>query len=102
MRINFSRLKDEVRGYETTLLMRLLPHGNRQGREYVCLNPTRHDSRPGSFKINLRTFAWADFATGDKGRDVISLWAYVRGINNLEAAKEILTILGKDMRHVRT
>ena len=31
-------------------------------REYVALNPTRADKRAGSFKINLQTGRWADFA----------------------------------------
>ena len=46
-----------------------------EGHEYVARNPTRADRRPGSFKINLRTGRWADFATGDKGGDPVSLAA---------------------------
>lgn len=80
MRINFSQAKQAIRGYEAALLCRLLPDGEHNGCEYVALNPTRHDTKQGSFKINLRTFKWSDFATGDRGGDIISLWAYVRGI----------------------
>ncbi len=57
------------------LLRRWLPDGRIRCDEYVALNPTRADRRPGSFKINLRTGRWADFATGDGGGDVISLGA---------------------------
>jgi hypothetical protein len=45
------------------LLQRWLPKGRRIGNEWVALNPTRADSNPGSFKVNLRTGRWADFAT---------------------------------------
>src|SRR5689334_21721556 len=34
------------------ILGRWLPHGRRQGPEYVALNPTRNDQRLGSFRIN--------------------------------------------------
>ena len=54
------------------VLTRLIPGGKILGHEYVALNPTRNDRRPGSFKINLRSGHWADFATGDKGGDPIS------------------------------
>jgi hypothetical protein len=53
----------------------------------VALNPLREDSRPGSFKVNLRTGRWADFATGDKGGDAISLLAYLRRLPQAEAAR---------------
>ena len=51
------------------LIPRWLPHGRRMGSEWVALNPTRADRRLGSFKVNLRTGRWADFATGDAGGD---------------------------------
>ncbi len=43
-----------------------LPDGRQQGCEWVALNPRRNDSHLGSFKVNLRTGRWADFATGDR------------------------------------
>ena len=46
------------------------------------MNPTRPDRRAGSFKVNLRTGRWADFATGDKGGDAVSLAAYLSGFAN--------------------
>ncbi len=76
------------------LLARWLPEGKREGNEYVARNPTRGDSRPGSFKINLRTGKWADFATGDKGGDVISLAAYLHRLSQVEAARKLTAMLG--------
>ena len=77
------------------LLLRWLPGGRTEGAEYVARNPTRHDRRLGSFKINLRTGRWADFATGDKGGDVVSLIAYLTGTGQGEAARRLATMLGK-------
>jgi hypothetical protein len=61
----------------------------------VALNPTRSDTKSGSFKINLKTGKWGDFATGDRGGDLISLWAYIKDIGQYEAMKQIKTLLGR-------
>jgi len=92
-RINFEKVKQHARGYEEVLLRRILPHAVKQGYEYVSINPTRPDRNLGSFRINAHTFKWADFATGDAGGDIISLWAYVRRTSQATAAKEIMHIL---------
>ena len=68
--------------------------GNVCGREYVTLNPTRPDRRAGSFKVNLHTGRWADFATGDKGGDVVSLAAYLFGLRQSDAARRLADALG--------
>jgi hypothetical protein len=79
------------------ILARWLPRGRIVGREYVALNPTRSDERMGSFKVALsgpRAGAWADFATGDKGGDVISLAAYLTHSTQVEAARQLSVMLG--------
>lgn len=76
------------------LLRRWLPDGGRQGREWVALNPKRPDKRPGSFRINLLTGRWADFAVGARGGDLISLAAYLFSISQLDAAKRVAYMLG--------
>lgn len=68
--------------------------GKNQGREYLTLNPTRTDTKAGSFTINRDSGAWADFATGDKGGDLVSLAAYLRGIKQGEAAAMLAEFLG--------
>lgn len=95
MLINFPELKQNLRGYELVILHHLLPNGRKQGCEYVALNPTRVDRNLGSFRININTQKWADFATEDRGSDLVSLWAYVRNINQVEAATQILKLLGR-------
>lgn len=78
------------------LLARWLPDGRQIGGEWIARNPRRADRSPGSFKVNLRTGRWADFATGDKGGDVISLAAYLAGIGQAEAARELARALGTE------
>lgn len=76
------------------LVKRWLPDGKRKGAEWVSVNPTRDDKRAGSFKINLITGRWADFATGDRGGDPIGLAAYLFRLRQIEAARNISDMLG--------
>jgi hypothetical protein len=83
------------------LLARWLPGGKRHGHEYLARNPRRRDRRPGSFSINMISGRWADFATGDRGGDVISLAAFVAGIGQYEAAERLADMLGVEARRGR-
>jgi len=74
-----------------------LPDGKLQGQEWVALNPTRPDRNKGSFRINIKTGRWGDFATDDKGGDVISLFAYLDGCSQTEAARQLIKLAG--LRH---
>ncbi len=76
------------------LVRHWLPDGKRQGSEWVARNPKRDDQSPGSFSINLESGAWADFATGDRGGDIVSLVAFLDGCTQLEAAKRVSIYLG--------
>jgi len=71
-----------------------LPDGKIRNGEWIACNPTRNDRNPGSFTINIRTGKWADFATGDRGGDVVSLYAYLEGLSQYEAAKQLSIALG--------
>jgi hypothetical protein len=80
------------------LLARWLPDGRREGDEYLARNPRRQDRHLGSFKINLTCGAWADFATSDRGGDVVSLAAYLAGTSQGGAARELARMLGLEKR----
>lgn len=77
-----------------TLLGQWLSDGRRNGHEYSATNPLRADKKRGSFSINLNTGAWGDFATDDKGGDLISLYAYLNGMEQLDAAVELADLIG--------
>jgi hypothetical protein len=92
--VNFKAINEKALPYLPSLVQRWLPDGIRRGHEWIARNPTRADRRPGSFSINLRTGRWADFATGDKGGDVVALAAYVFGTGQAEAARTLAQALG--------
>jgi len=94
MRLNFETINKAALMALPSLVGRWLPNGKRLGGEWVALNPRRADRRPGSFRVNLRTGKWADFATGDKGGDPVSLAAYLSGQKQAEAARNLAAMLG--------
>jgi hypothetical protein len=96
--LNFRDINAAALATLPTLLARWLPDGRREGNEYVARNPRRPDRHPGSFKINMTRGAWADFATGDRGGDVISLAAFLAGTSQGEAARELARMLGLETR----
>ena len=75
--IAFQRIAAAARANCAAIVMQWLPQGKRHGIEWCALNPRRNDRRIGSFRINLRTGAWADFAIDERGGDLISLAAYL-------------------------
>jgi hypothetical protein len=94
LRVDFDRINRCALAVLPALLERWLPGGRREGWEYVALNPTRLDRHLGSFRINVRTGRWADFATGDRGGDVVSLAAYLSDLKQSEAVKKLAGMLG--------
>lgn len=74
------------------LLAQWLPDGRLYGREWIALNPTRADRRVGSFRINIDSGFWADFATDDRGGDPISLYAYLNRLSQVVAARELAAL----------
>jgi hypothetical protein len=87
--LDFAAINSAALSALPVLCARWMPGGKRIGREYVAKNPTRPDRRAGSFKVNLQTGRWADFATGDKGGDAVSLAAYLFRLRQSEAARRL-------------
>lgn len=87
--IDFNQLKAQMD--PRRLIPEWLPDGKQQGNEWVARNPTRQDKRPGSFSVSLVTGKWSDFATGDSGNDLISLWAYLHHHGKqINAARDLM------------
>ena len=93
-RIAFGRIAAAALGRSDTIARRWLPDGRREGAEWSSRNPLRDDRKRGSFKINLDTGKWSDFATGDCGADLISLGAYLHRLSQSQAALKIAHMLG--------
>lgn len=68
--------------------------GKRESHEYVALNPKRSDSTLGSFKVNLNTGAWSDFAVDKCGGDLVALVAYLDDLTQFDAAKQLGAFIG--------
>lgn len=94
MAIDFAAIAARALAAADSLVPRWLPDGKREGHEWSARNPLRADHKAGSFKVNLVTGRWSDFATGDAGGDLIDLYAYVFGLKNGEAAKALADELG--------
>jgi hypothetical protein len=100
-RIDFALVSRAAIQRFPALLSRWLPDGKQRGVEWVARNPTRDDRRPGSFKVNLRTGRWADFATGEKGGDAISLAAYLFRLTQADAARKLAAMLNVEVGRPR-
>ena len=77
-----------------SFLSGLIPGGKFRSLEYLVRNPRRDDREPGSFSINYKTGKWGDFATKDRGGDLISLVAHLRNCSQGEAARWLADKLG--------
>lgn len=95
-RIDFERVNAAALRNSDAVVRGLLPDGRRDGAEWVARNPLRNDRKPGSFKVNLLTGKWSDFATNDRGGDLVSLAAFVASLPQREAAIRLAESLGVD------
>lgn len=94
-RVDFKAVNRAALADLPAILARWLPDGSRRGDEWTARNPKRDDRRPGSFRVNVRTGAWADFALPNvKGGDPVSLAAYLHDLSQVEAARSLAGMLG--------
>lgn len=79
----------------TQVLARWLPGGKVTdgGKEYTAPNPRRADKHAGSFKVSVAKGTWCDFATGEKGGDLIDLVRYLDGGTDVEACNKLADFL---------
>jgi putative DNA primase/helicase len=85
---DFEALASQLLAHAETLVPEWLNYGKRRGHEWVCGDV---QGNPGeSFSVNLQTGKWADFASPDvKGGDLISLYAAINNLTQIEAAKKL-------------
>ena len=87
MTMDFRGLADRLLADADRLLAQWLPNGRRQGTEYKAGSVAGEAG--GSLSINLRTGRWADFASGERGGDLIDLYAAIHGLELGEAYREL-------------
>lgn len=86
-KIDFKRLNSELLSQAHFLLSQWLPGGRIIGNEYTCGDLSGGEGQ--SLKININTGLWCDFAADIKGGDLVSLYAAIHGMSQIEAAREL-------------
>lgn len=97
-RIDFDRVSAAARRNADAVVAAFLPDGCRSGVEWTARNPKRPDKTLGSFRVNLASGKWADFA-GDvdaRGSDLVGLVAYLLDLSQRDAAIALASSLGID------
>jgi len=92
---SFAEVKTAALRAIDSVLARWLPGGKLvdANAEYTAPNPTRADKSAGSLKVNMSKGAWCDFATGDKGGDLIDLVQYIQGGSHVDACNALADFL---------
>lgn len=82
--IDFGSLAKTLSHYHATILPDILSGGKMVGKEWVCGDIT--GTAGNSFKFNVETGVFKDFASNEGGKDIIALYSKQRGISMKEAA----------------
>lgn len=90
--IDFADLARALLERAETLVPQWLSGGSRKGSEWVCADLTGGSG--GSCSVNLVTGVWADFSGDERGGDLISLYAAIHGLNQGQAARQLMAELG--------
>jgi predicted P-loop ATPase len=87
MSIDFDAINARLLSDYLGTLKQWLPNGKKIGPNW-CVGSLAGEEGE-SLKIHARKGVWADFATGEKGGDPVSLYAAIHGIGQGEAAKRL-------------
>jgi hypothetical protein len=85
--VDFPRLAQSLLSMSRSLLREWFPQGKLSGSEFKIGN--LWGEKGDSLSINVNTGKWADFAVGQQGGDLISLYAQMNGTTNRNAALEL-------------
>lgn len=87
-KLDFAGLNSVLLSSAPSVCMDILPGGRIEGHEYVCASIV--GGRGKSFKVNIKTGVWADFANpAYSGGDLISLYAAARGVSMGDAFRAL-------------
>lgn len=95
---DFDYVNDRALSQIESLLSAWLPNGVRNGNEYTV--GSKYGEAGKSMSIRLfgdKAGYWSDFATGDSGTDLISLYAYIHDIEQGAALKAVAGDLAIDL-----
>lgn len=90
--INFQALSAELSHRAESLVAMWLPGGRRDGHEWRCGSLSGEGGN--SCAVNIgggdHHGRWSDFASGESGGDLISLYAAIHGKKQIDAARELI------------
>lgn len=93
MKYDFKDIAARVLQSAEVLLKQWLPAGIKVGHEYQCGN--LNGDKGNSLSINIKTGVWADFASGERGGDLLSLYAAIKCNNDqYKAVQELAESFG--------
>lgn len=90
--LNYAALADALLSMADDLVAQWLPGGARRGHEYVC--GSLAGGKGSSCSVNLVNGQWADFASEERGHDLLSLYAKAHGLTMAKACVELARQLG--------
>jgi putative DNA primase/helicase len=85
--LDFDGLSRQLLASAESHLASWLPGGRKRGTAWVAGDLSGAAGQ--SLKVNLSNGAWSDFATGDHGSDLISLYAAIYGLQMGDAYKQL-------------
>lgn len=85
--IDFKALADALLGMADSLVPDWLPGGQRNGHEWKC--GSLAGEAGSSCSVNLVNGKWSDFASEERGKDLLSLYAAIHNIKMHEAAVQL-------------
>jgi hypothetical protein len=90
--IDFSGINAAALARAPGILFEWIPGGHREGKEYRAATIKGGPGK--SFSVSIETGKWADFATGESGSDLISLYAQINNLTQGEAARKLAEQFG--------
>ena len=87
--VSFQKIKQQYKQCPIEILKKLVGNGKIEGGDYVVLNPRRSDKKAGSFRIDISSGKFYDFATRDRGGSILDLAMFVYNCDLLTAAQKL-------------
>ena len=85
--IDFEALNNSLLSQCPDLLFAWFPAGRLHGHEFTIGDIAGNPGK--SLSVNVRTGIWADFSSDHKGKDLIALYAAMKNIKMIEAARQL-------------
>lgn len=85
--IQFAALAEALLDNAQHLVPLWLQGGEQRGHEYVC--GSLSGGKGSSCSVNMTNGLWADFASGEQGRDLLSLYASIHELSMAKAAVQV-------------